>query len=844
VKTYKVQVGNTMTSFDDVDGGKVFTGNSNRSTQIEQKFAKPVMARYVRIWPQSWQGHVSMRAAVLVADCVPAEEPEKELPELPTDPGCYVHAPKGCAKRPAMNDDWFSDSHSGSATNKARCEQRAAEYDKWCPTTGTLAEFVPEHNCMTREAWSDEKKEWCCANKKLGCPEPEPEEGGYVCQETTSIFGGSRYANFNIVTKDGCAAKCDNDARCKSFDFATTPGKFACRLSKMDKPHTAAVPSRTFCKPGAEAEDPTNPTDKECQSKTSKNGCLERHCGFNESTGKCNKRCRKYGKAECPAGRCKVEGDDCTDPEDPEQEECEPKESKNGCLMRNCGWNEETGKCNKKCRKFGKAECPAGRCKVEGDNCTDPEDPEQDECEPKESKNGCIMRNCGWNEKTGKCNKKCRKFGKAECPAGRCKVEGDNCTDPEDPEQEECEPKESKNGCLLRNCGWNEETGKCSKKCTKFGKAECPAGRCKVDGEDCVEPEEPEEEDDGYCADVTISNAANGKKNYDTEAQAKAACTPNANCIGVMQWKAGGWRALAKGSATYGKNNGHASAHGKKGMGICEAAKPQTEPTDAECQTKTSRNGCVEFGCGWSEETGKCNKGCAKFSKEQCPPKRCRVNGSKCEDAPEEAETPTCPPQPTRGKCQAVQGCEWDRKAGKCVEQGNKAPETCEPQPNKAKCLAIEGCSWDRKKKCVTGAVVKTCPEQENRAQCNQLSGCYWDKGTSKCKEGEPEVVTKVCTDHVNRGRCKDNGCTWSAGKCSEGEIDCAALKKKAQCVKEKASCSWIGKNTDGACMAAGEVVPAPVKEVVCTNLSKKNCAKYPDKCAFVRKKGCQDARR
>merc|ERR550519_2763392 len=67
------------------------------------------------------------------------------------------------------------------------------------------------------------------------------------------------------------------------------------------------------------------------------------------------------------------------------------------------------------------------------------------------------------------------------------------------------------------------------------------------------------------------------------------------------------------------------------------------EPTDEECQTKTTKNGCVERGCGWSEKTGKCNKGCAKFSKAECPPKRCRVNGDACEDGlPELPTDPGC----------------------------------------------------------------------------------------------------------------------------------------------------------------------------------------------------------
>eukprot|EP00497_Spongosphaera_streptacantha_P000708 TRINITY_DN146_c0_g1_i1.p1 TRINITY_DN146_c0_g1~~TRINITY_DN146_c0_g1_i1.p1 ORF type:complete len:66 (+),score=9.25 TRINITY_DN146_c0_g1_i1:212-409(+) len=42
-----------------------------------------------------------------------------------------------------MNNGWYSDSHRGSPTKEAVCNARAAEYDRWCPTTGTIAEFVP-----------------------------------------------------------------------------------------------------------------------------------------------------------------------------------------------------------------------------------------------------------------------------------------------------------------------------------------------------------------------------------------------------------------------------------------------------------------------------------------------------------------------------------------------------------------------------------------------------------------------------------------------------------------------------------------------------------------------------
>eukprot|EP00961_Rhodomonas_salina_P197482 2664770-Rhodomonas_salina.1 len=46
----------------DVDGGATFTGNTNRDTLVSSLFAAPVQASYVRIYPQTWNSHMSMRA--------------------------------------------------------------------------------------------------------------------------------------------------------------------------------------------------------------------------------------------------------------------------------------------------------------------------------------------------------------------------------------------------------------------------------------------------------------------------------------------------------------------------------------------------------------------------------------------------------------------------------------------------------------------------------------------------------------------------------------------------------------------------------------------------------------
>ena len=64
VKTFKVKYRGDGT-WKDVDGGATFTGNTDRNTQIEVKFATPVNARYIRIYPQTWNKHMSLRAGLI-----------------------------------------------------------------------------------------------------------------------------------------------------------------------------------------------------------------------------------------------------------------------------------------------------------------------------------------------------------------------------------------------------------------------------------------------------------------------------------------------------------------------------------------------------------------------------------------------------------------------------------------------------------------------------------------------------------------------------------------------------------------------------------------------------------
>ena len=74
VTSYAVQLSVDAAVWVDVDGGKVFLANSAAdNTRVENLFNSAVAARFVRIVVQSWNGHVSLRAAVLLS-------PGKALP--------------------------------------------------------------------------------------------------------------------------------------------------------------------------------------------------------------------------------------------------------------------------------------------------------------------------------------------------------------------------------------------------------------------------------------------------------------------------------------------------------------------------------------------------------------------------------------------------------------------------------------------------------------------------------------------------------------------------------------------------------------------------------------------
>ena len=64
VKSFKVKYKDESGSWWDIDG-KTFPGNVDRNSKVTTTFSKPVRARYIRIYPQTWHRHISMRADVI-----------------------------------------------------------------------------------------------------------------------------------------------------------------------------------------------------------------------------------------------------------------------------------------------------------------------------------------------------------------------------------------------------------------------------------------------------------------------------------------------------------------------------------------------------------------------------------------------------------------------------------------------------------------------------------------------------------------------------------------------------------------------------------------------------------
>eukprot|EP00927_Polykrikos_kofoidii_P054039 TRINITY_DN48525_c0_g1_i1.p1 TRINITY_DN48525_c0_g1~~TRINITY_DN48525_c0_g1_i1.p1 ORF type:complete len:604 (+),score=81.37 TRINITY_DN48525_c0_g1_i1:76-1812(+) len=68
VTGFRVEVSGDRCAWEEVDRGVIFPGNTDQHTPVYATFRRPVRARYVRLFPMSANGHMSMRCGLLVQD--------------------------------------------------------------------------------------------------------------------------------------------------------------------------------------------------------------------------------------------------------------------------------------------------------------------------------------------------------------------------------------------------------------------------------------------------------------------------------------------------------------------------------------------------------------------------------------------------------------------------------------------------------------------------------------------------------------------------------------------------------------------------------------------------------
>ena len=73
VESFKVQASVDGVSWSDVDDGAIFTGNSDADTEVFNKFASHVHARYLKIVPETWEEWPTLRFGAVLLACKSCE---------------------------------------------------------------------------------------------------------------------------------------------------------------------------------------------------------------------------------------------------------------------------------------------------------------------------------------------------------------------------------------------------------------------------------------------------------------------------------------------------------------------------------------------------------------------------------------------------------------------------------------------------------------------------------------------------------------------------------------------------------------------------------------------------
>lgn len=68
VKTVKISYTLNGKTWLNVDDGKIFEANTDRNQKVRINFKEPVYARALRIYPQSWNNHMSLRFDAIYVD--------------------------------------------------------------------------------------------------------------------------------------------------------------------------------------------------------------------------------------------------------------------------------------------------------------------------------------------------------------------------------------------------------------------------------------------------------------------------------------------------------------------------------------------------------------------------------------------------------------------------------------------------------------------------------------------------------------------------------------------------------------------------------------------------------
>jgi hypothetical protein len=120
VQSFKVKYKDESGSWWDIDG-KTFQGNRDRNSKVTTTFSKPVRARYIRIYPQAWHGHMSMRVDMLAGDTNTDKSPA--LGDLPYN----GHSSSG-----NWSDDAIGTSHGAGRLDSGRSwSAKVSEVGQW-----------------------------------------------------------------------------------------------------------------------------------------------------------------------------------------------------------------------------------------------------------------------------------------------------------------------------------------------------------------------------------------------------------------------------------------------------------------------------------------------------------------------------------------------------------------------------------------------------------------------------------------------------------------------------------------------------------------------------------------